>query len=90
MQRKLSKAEVTAIGYVLLLVTGNDAITSQMRDVAVAYLRAKREQVRSLAYWWGELDLGKSRKAKRDAESCDIQRRLRTSGTQCAAFLKNG
>ena len=37
-----------------------DAITSQIRDVAAAYLLAKREQVRSLANWWVELDLAKS------------------------------
>jgi hypothetical protein len=60
MERQLSDEEVTAIGYALLLATGNEAITSQIHDVAVAYLRAKREQVRSLAYWWGELDLLKS------------------------------
>jgi hypothetical protein len=47
-------------GFALLLVTGNDTVTSQIRDEATAYLRTKREQVRSLAYWWGELDLGKS------------------------------
>jgi hypothetical protein len=60
MDRQLSDEEVTVIGFALLLVTGNDAITSQMRDEATAYLRAKGEQVRSLAYWWGELDLRKS------------------------------
>jgi hypothetical protein len=60
MERQLTDEEVTVIGFALLLVTGNDAITSQIRDEAAAYLRAKRAQVRSLAYWWGELDLSKS------------------------------
>jgi hypothetical protein len=60
MERQLSDEEVTAIGFALLLVTGNEAITSQIRDEATAYLRARREQVKSLAYWWGELNLGKS------------------------------
>jgi hypothetical protein len=60
MERQLSDEDVTVIGYALLLATDNEAITSQVRDEATAYLRAKREQVRSLAYWWGELDLGKA------------------------------
>jgi hypothetical protein len=30
---------------------------SQIRDEAATYLRIKRVQVRSLAYWWAEPDL---------------------------------
>jgi hypothetical protein len=60
MERQLLDEEVTVIGSALLLVTGNDAITSQILDEAAAYLRAGRAQVRSLAYWWAELDLEKS------------------------------
>ena len=60
MDRKLSDEEVTVIGYALLLVTDNVAITSRIREVATAYLGAKRAEVRSLASWWAELDLTKS------------------------------
>jgi hypothetical protein len=60
MERQLSDEEVTVIGYALVLAMGYDAITLQIRDVSEAYLLAKREQVRSLAHWWGELDLTKS------------------------------
>jgi hypothetical protein len=43
MERQLSDEEVAVIGFALLLVTGNDTITSQIHDEATAYLRAKRE-----------------------------------------------
>jgi len=39
----------------LLLIKGNEAIMSEIRDEPIDYRRAKREQVRSLADWQVEL-----------------------------------
>jgi hypothetical protein len=46
--RQLSDEEVTVIGFALLCVTGNDAITWQIRDEATAYLGASPGR---FAYW---------------------------------------
>jgi len=39
----------------LLLIKGNEAITSEIHDEPIDHRRAKREQVRSLADWQVEL-----------------------------------
>ena len=58
MERQLSN-EDTVIGSALLLVRGNDAITSDRRDKMAAYLHAKRAQVRLLCCCCAALELAK-------------------------------
>jgi hypothetical protein len=60
MERQLSD-EDEVIGSALLLVRGHDAITSQRRDKAAAYLRAKRVQARLLCDCCAALNLAKPR-----------------------------
>jgi Flp pilus assembly pilin Flp len=45
-ERQLSDEEVTAIEYALLLATGNDAITSQIRNEAAGISARERSSQR--------------------------------------------